>query len=189
MHKLQGGRPANSPMPKIGRPRFISRPARRQTTRPSYPACAAAGHRSTIRHGGSSRMSRSSRRGTWSMILRAPGACSPTPQARQQQYRCATFDPGFLRISERLHQSGRRLCERNQLGPVAISHATSLRRLFLPKKPLRPSCELSLVADVLSSIAQFDAAPELPSLFGHIWQTQARSIMVVLIIGVGLRHS
>ena len=33
----------------------------------------------TIRHGGSSRMSRSSRRGTWSMILRAPGACSPTP--------------------------------------------------------------------------------------------------------------
>jgi hypothetical protein len=39
------------------------------------------------------------------------------------------------------------------------------RRLFLPKKPLRPSCELPLVADVLSSIAHFDATPELPSLF------------------------
>ena len=53
----------------------------------------------------------------------------------------------FLSIQIR---AGAGYAQRNQLVPAAISHAISLKRLFLREKPLRPSCELLLGADVLS---------------------------------------
>ena len=118
------------------------------------------------------------------MILRAPGACSPTPQARQQQYRCATFDPGFLRISERLHQSGRRLCATKSTRSCCHKPCYIFEAFILAQEAA--ATELRVVTRRRRAFLDRPISmprPNLPSLFGHIWQTQARSIMFAVISG------